>query len=119
MKKKFNIRLKELMESKNLRPIDLAEKSGIAKSAISQYLSGTYVPKQDNIHKLARALRVSPSDLLGLNDDEGSVEEGQGLNENDIKIIARRLRTDFVPEDAEAIHKALDILKSMKRNSTT
>ena len=58
-------RLKELMALKGLRQIDIAEKTGLGKSAISQYVSGKITPKQDKVYILAEGLNVSPTWLMG------------------------------------------------------
>ena len=58
-------RLKKLMALKNLRQIDIAEKTGLGKSAISQYVSGKITPKQDKVYLLAEGLDVSPAWLMG------------------------------------------------------
>ena len=58
-------RLKEGMELRNLKQVDLVEMTKINKGALSSYLSGKYSPKQDNIYKLAMALNVSEAWLMG------------------------------------------------------
>ena len=60
-------RLKKAMDLRNLKPIDLVEKTKISKSAISQYMSGYTKPKQDRVYLLAQALNVSEAWLLGYN----------------------------------------------------
>lgn len=62
---KIKDRLKEALAVRNMRPIDLAIKSGINKGTISRYLKGEIIPKQSKIMELARALNVSPAWLLG------------------------------------------------------
>ena len=58
-------RLKEALKARNMLPIELSRKSGIGKSAISQYVSGKVTPKQDKIYKLAQALKVNEPWLMG------------------------------------------------------
>ena len=58
-------RLKKLMASRNIRQVDIVERTGIGKSAVSQYVSGKVVPKQDKLYLLAKALNVSPTWLMG------------------------------------------------------
>ena len=50
-----------------MKQVDLVEKTGISKSGISQYLSGEFEPKQDNIFLLSKALDIDPSWLMGKN----------------------------------------------------
>lgn len=65
MQETFANRLKKALQMKNIKPSELAEKSGVPKSAISQYLSGLYEAKQRNIDKLAKVLNVSEAWLMG------------------------------------------------------
>ena len=65
MKQTTQQRLRESLSARNMLPIELSRLSGIGKSAISQYLSGKVTPKQDKIYKLAQALKVNESWLMG------------------------------------------------------
>ena len=58
-------RLREAMDLRQIKQADLSRITGIGKSSISTYLSGEYEPKQINTYKLAQALNVNPSWLLG------------------------------------------------------
>ena len=58
-------RLREAMDIRQIKQVDLSRITGIGKSSISTYLSGEYEPKQINTYKLAQALNVNPSWLLG------------------------------------------------------
>lgn len=59
-------RLKEIISIREIKQVDIIEKTGISKGALSSYLSGRYTPKQNNIYKLAQVLRVNPAWLMGL-----------------------------------------------------
>lgn len=58
-------RIKEGMAIRNLKQADLVERTGISKGALSSYISGKYVPKQNNIYKIAKALNVNEAWLMG------------------------------------------------------
>ena len=58
-------RLKEAMEAKGMKQIDVVNASGIDRGALSCYLSGKYEPKQLAINKLAAVLDVSEMWLWG------------------------------------------------------
>lgn len=64
--KTFAERLKHYMEQANMKQTDLVKKTKINKSSISEYLSGNYEPKQRNIYKIATALGIKPSQLMGI-----------------------------------------------------
>ncbi len=61
----FSERLKESLNLKNIKAIELAQLSGISRGAISSYLSGRWKAKQDNIYLLAKALNVNEAWLMG------------------------------------------------------
>ncbi|MEG1995814.1 MAG: S24 family peptidase [Bacilli bacterium] len=58
-------RILEGLSLRNMKQSDLVEKTGIGKSSISTYIKGTYEPKQRNIYKIAKALNVNESWLMG------------------------------------------------------
>jgi len=54
----FIPQLKTAMSTKNMKPARLAEASGIAKSSISEYISGVCLPDEPQLEKLAAALDI-------------------------------------------------------------
>lgn len=65
MKDTFQNRLKEAIRFRNIKPVELSEKTGISESLISKYLSGKAIARQNKLFKLAIALDVSESWLMG------------------------------------------------------
>lgn len=63
----FSNRLKTAIRIRNIKPVELSEKTGIDKSKISSYMSGRYKAKQDGIYLLAKALDVNEAWLMGCN----------------------------------------------------
>ena len=64
------IRLRSAIAKNHMKQIDLSEKTGIPKSAISQYLSGKIRPKQDKVYLMAKALGVNELWLMGWDEPE-------------------------------------------------
>lgn len=62
----FANRLNKAILLRNIKPIELSEKTGIDKSKISSYMSGRYKAKQDGVYLLAKALNVNEAWLMGL-----------------------------------------------------
>ncbi len=60
----FGDRLKEIRELAGYTRIELADKLGITKSAISNYENGVSSPKEDVLLKLFDALNVEPNFLF-------------------------------------------------------
>jgi transcriptional regulator with XRE-family HTH domain len=53
------------MAMRNIIQSELVEKTGINKGALSSYLAGRYMPKQNNTYLLAKALDVNEAWLMG------------------------------------------------------
>ena len=66
--KEFHQQLKKAMANKNISQSELCEKTGIPKSAMSQYISGAFKPKQKRTYLIATALGVNEAWLLGYED---------------------------------------------------
>ncbi len=66
----FHERLKKAMEEKNISQTELCLRTGIPKSAMCQYISGAFRPKQQRTHLIARALGVSEMWLSGLEENK-------------------------------------------------
>ncbi len=58
-------RIKEGMALRGLKQVDLVERTGISKGALSSYISGRYIPKQNNTFLIAKALDVNEAWLMG------------------------------------------------------
>ena len=61
----FKDRLREVMDVKKISQSELVNLTKIPKSALSQYLSGAFVPKKDRLSILAKALNVRETWLIG------------------------------------------------------
>ena len=85
-------RLREAMNHRGIRAVDLSEKTGIPKGAISYYMSGKSRPKADRLYTLAQALDVSEAWLLGY-DVPMTRTDNQRKNDQLAKLIVK-LRTD-------------------------
>lgn len=61
----FKNRLKEALEKREMRPVDLSERTGISRSVISSYLAGRWKAKQDNLYLISKAMNIDPAWLMG------------------------------------------------------
>ncbi|CZQ95461.1 peptidase s24/s26a/s26b [Trichococcus flocculiformis] len=62
----FKDRLNKAITDRDIKPAELARRTGINKSSITAWLKGDYEAKQDNIFKLSKALGVSEAWLMGI-----------------------------------------------------
>ena len=92
MKEEFKVRLKKAMNARNLKAVDLVERTGIPKGAISYYLSGRSTPKSDRLYLIAKTLDVSEAWLLGY--DVPTARTKEQKNNDTIASIVVKLRTD-------------------------
>lgn len=65
MSENFVFRFNYLLEQTGITQTKLSEITGITQSSISDWKNGKYLPKQDKIDLLAKALGVPPSYLMG------------------------------------------------------
>ena len=61
----FHKRLQMAMDKAHMSQVELCEKTKIPKSAMSQYVSGSFRPRQVRTHLIAMALNVSEAWLMG------------------------------------------------------
>lgn len=99
-------RLMELMSTLNIKQSDIAEKTGIPKSAISQYVSGKRLPRQDKIAMIADAYGLEPAWIMGYSApmyrDDASVKRA----EEDFTLVQKYRRLS--DHDKLVIDKMID-----------
>lgn len=81
------------MEKNNIKNIDLAKKLNLSKSAISNYLAGTSVPRTDVVSKIAELFGVHIESMF-----KEKFEPGKVL-QSSIKIRKPGVSTTFFKED--------------------
>lgn len=77
----FSDRLRLIMSERNMSQAELCRITGIPKSAVNQYLSGRFQPRQGRTEIICRTLDVNPAWLVGLEDTRC------GFNESGITCI--------------------------------
>ena len=58
-------RIKKALSVRKMTQTELCAKTKISKSSMSEYMSGKYVPRQDKVFIIAKALDVDPVWLWG------------------------------------------------------
>jgi transcriptional regulator with XRE-family HTH domain len=85
-------RLSEALARKGWKAVDLIERTGVPKGAVSYYLAGKSKPKTDRLYIIAQALDVSEAWLLGYDVPMARTDD-QKKNDQLAKLVAR-LRSD-------------------------
>ncbi len=122
MKSDSSHRLNELLQYFGINQTDFIKKTGIPKSAVSMYLSGQRVPRQDRLSDIAEAYGVSEPWLMGY--DVPMTEKPEDKNTSssftlsDLEkqiIIAYRKADEF---DQTTVLRTLHIDDIEKKEST-
>ena len=90
--KDFSQQLKEIMQLRGITQTELCERTGIPKSALSQYMSGAFKPKQERTYILAKALNTTPEFLMGLVDNPETVQKKPDTPSNVIQLNQAHVR---------------------------
>lgn len=61
----FQKRLGKALNFRNMKPVELHEKTGISESLLSKYLSGNAIARQRKIALISEALNINPVWLMG------------------------------------------------------
>ena len=80
-------KLHTLRIEKNLTQKQVADRIGLAISAVSSYESGSRYPTYDTLIKLARIFHVSTDYLLGIADKRNI--DVTGLDDEDVGLISQ------------------------------
>ena len=118
-------RLKKALELREMKQVDLSEKSGISKPNISCYLSGKYEPKQDALYKMGKALDVAEMWLAGYDipmERPAAQKENDALadlmerikKEKDFKEVIFKINS-LKPEQLIPIKNLLDMIQGESR----
>lgn len=95
-------RLRDALDLRGLKAVDLSDRTGIPRSVLSYYINGKAKPKADRLYIMAKALDVSEAWLLGYDVSMERTEE-QKKNDQLAQLIVR-LRTE-----PELLQAALDL----------
>lgn len=98
MKRSCSERLSQALSVKNITQTELCKKTGIPKSAMSQYIKGNFEPKQDRIYLIAKALNISEAWLMGY--DVPMQREEKSSKKTAVKVPVLGLVRAGIPMDA-------------------
>lgn len=119
-------RLKQAMNKINISAQELADKSGVSKASISQYVNGSHKPSNISAPKLAKVLMVNAMWLMGFDiDDENkqpsyymdpeTAKKAQEIFKNKELSLLFDAARDASPEDIQTVHTMLLALKKKEK----
>ncbi|MDE7445806.1 MAG: helix-turn-helix domain-containing protein [Lachnospiraceae bacterium] len=92
-------RLQNALSDKNMKPQELADKSGVSKASISQYVNGSHAPSNISSDKMAKVLNVNPLWLMGFDVPmEPSLSPKESSDDTPLKTLS-----DFVNSHPDSI----------------
>ena len=110
----FVDKLIRAMQMRGMTSKELAKRSGISQSRISQYKKGVYRPKQDAMIKLATALNVNPYWFDGTSEDMEIYKEYK--NVQDLTPFEKQLLNQFQLAD-ENVKKGICCILGIEMTS--
>lgn len=108
------LRLKEALSDLDMKPQELADRSGVSKASISQYLSGSHAPSNISSGKMGKILRVEPMWLMGF-DVSKKKEQTPDMAKEDFKLLEKF--SLLGNRDKETILSMIDVMLSRKEKS--
>ena len=110
-------RIRKGLSIKNMKASELCEKTGIPKSAMSQYINGKFEPKQDRLYLIAKALEVSEPWLMGFDVPMNSSPAPTSDKEDSkIDVMISTESKDLSDKDKQEI---LHLIQYKKRQTET
>lgn len=96
----FGLRIKNLLNEKNISRKEFSEMTGLTEAAICRYINGQREPKAVTLSIIANALGVSMDELLGT-----PCEDAQELGDA-VNLVARSAN-EISPEQKKRLIEAL------------
>lgn len=113
-------RLQLAMSFSNIKAQELADRSGLNKASISQYINGTHAPPNISAGKMASILNVNPVWLMGFDVPMAiNTDQSKDLNSDEVALLAdyNRLNQTGKAKTREYISDLLDNEKYTRNES--
>lgn len=101
-------RLKEAMNEKGMKAVELSARSGVLKSSISQYMNGSHSMSNKAAGAIGKVLGVDPVWLMGFDVPKYAVEKNEQLNYYTDPETARKAQEAFDNPDLRVLFDAAD-----------
>ena len=85
-------RLRQALDIRGMKAVELCERTGIPQGAVSYYLAGKSKPKADRIYIISQALDINEAWLLGY--DVPMARTTESKKNDQLSLLIARLRRD-------------------------
>lgn len=113
----FQNRLSIALKTRNIKPVELHEKTGISESLLSKYLSGNAVARQKKLSILSDALDINPVWLMGydvpMTNQNSSSNQLSYIIENEYGSSSIQLLNYYKNLNALGKEKAIENIKDL------
>ena len=118
-------RIKQAMNSSNLKQIDIVNKAKsleketgikLTKTDLSQYVNGKVTPGQKKLYILAKILNVSEAWLLGYDVDRARIDDKSRAEFNQQDTMAAHLDySDLTEDDQKEVEQFIQFIRNRKK----
>lgn len=108
-----NERIRYLLDYFQLNQTEFCKRTNINKSALSNYLSGTRMPRQDQIDAMTRPFNINPAWLMGY--DVPMFNDPDKIIYSNEEIVLIESYRKAAPAIQESVNKLLDVPTSNKK----
>ncbi len=105
-------RLALALSNANMKPQELADKSGVSKSSISQYVNGSHAPSNISSGKMANILNVDPLWLMGF---DVPMTKNSSDDSQPITIAAHFNGDEYTEEELDEIRQFAEFVKAKRK----
>lgn len=107
-------RLSLALSNAGMKPQELADKSGVSKASISQYVNGSHAPSNISSGKMASILKVNPLWLMGF---DVPMLEDNSTNTQQTTLAAHFDGNEYTEEELDEIKKFAEFVKSKRQSN--
>lgn len=110
-------RIREALEFKGLKQVDLCDHLGFKKSSVNGWIKQNWQPKQEALYRMAQYLEVSEMWLAGYDVPKDRNEKLRQQQLNRVTQYTTQLHSDIDNLTPEQIKAVTDIVNAFKKNN--
>lgn len=111
----FSNRLKIAMKIRNIKATELSNKTGIAKSSLSEYINGKYEAKQDGVYLISKALNINEAWLMGCDVPMERITDNKNIPDINYKLFEGLDIEGLDEDDLRELQQFIEFKKNLKK----